>query len=350
MDSLGPSHADHTNNKQSSPPAQEDEDNSRTALLGPRYSTFFQESHYTQLSTSKDQSVQARLLPVILSVLVISFGCFIHGSSVVYGGIAVVGLENASKTLKPNSNQTELGFDWDNTQDSAWLGNNYVLVKHFSSSILIVGISSIGMIIGSLVAAPVSNTIGRKITCIVGIGAIYAISYTIFVFPVNIGLLYLSRLMMGLGLGVSQSISTIYISEVATLETRPNLAVIPAMTGCLGVVSCQVLAKFLDYTQLAMVYASINIPFVLLILLIPESPVYLLSRNKLEQTHRVLRRLRGPRWDVVKEAMEIKRSIEGEGDSPRPSLTRQFLDREIVKPLLMAVTLMFFFQTSGINL
>jgi len=143
---------------------------------------------------------------------------------------------------------------------------------------------------------------------------------------------------------------SIYIAEVATLATRPSLAVIPAMTGCLGVVSCQVLAKFLNYSQLAMVYASINLPFVLLILLIPESPVYLLSRNKLEQTHRVLRRLRGPQWDVVKEAMEIKRSIEGEGDGARPSLTRQFLDWEIVKPLLMAITLMFFFQTSGINL
>lgn len=206
------------------------------------------------------------------------------------------------------------------------------------------------MIIGSLMAAPISNKIGRKITCIVGIGVTFAISYTIFIFPVNIGLLYLSRLMMGVGLGVSQSISTIYIAEVATLETRASLAVIPAMTGCLGVVSCQVLAKFLDYKKLAIVYASINIPFVILLLFIPESPVFLLSRKKLEETHRVLRRLRGTQWDVAKEAMEIKRSIEGETDAPRPSLTRQFLQREIVKPLVISISLMFFFQTSGINL
>ena len=107
------------------------------------------------------------------------------------------------------------------------------------------------MILGSLMAAPISNRVGRKITCIVGIGVIFALSYTVFIFPVNIGLLYTSRLMMGVGLGVSQSISTIYIAEVATLHTRASLAVVPAMTGCLGVVSCQVLAKFLQYTDLA---------------------------------------------------------------------------------------------------
>ena len=206
------------------------------------------------------------------------------------------------------------------------------------------------MILGSLVAAPISNKIGRKITCIVGIGVIFALAYTVFIFPVNIGLLYISRLMMGVGLGVSQSISTIYIAEVATLDTRASLAVIPAMTGCLGVVSCQVLAKFLDYKELAAVYAILSLPFILLVCLIPESPVYLVSRNKLEETHKVLRRLRGPAWDVAKEAMEIKRNIEGEDETVRPSLTREFLKIEVVKPLIIAFSLMFFFQTSGINL
>ena len=206
------------------------------------------------------------------------------------------------------------------------------------------------MILGSLVAAPISNKVGRKITCIVGIGVIYALAYTVFVFPVNIGLLYISRLMMGVGLGVSQSISTIYIAEVATLETRASLAVIPAMTGCLGVVSCQVLAKFLPYTHLAAVFASLSLPFILLVCFIPESPVYLVSRNNLEETHKVLRRLRGPGWDVAREAMEIKRNIDGEDEMARPSLRREFLKTEVLKPLIIAFTLMFFFQTSGINL
>ena len=89
-------------------------------------------------------------------------------------------------------------------------------------------------------AAPISNSIGRKITCIFGIGVVYSVAYALFVIPFNMSMLYFSRLLMGLGLGVSQSISTVYIAEISTPNLRGNLAVIPSMTGCLGVVSCQV--------------------------------------------------------------------------------------------------------------
>ena len=96
------------------------------------------------------------------------------------------------------------------------------------------------MIFGSLVAAPISNALGRKVTCIFGIGVVFSVAYTLFVIPIDISMLYLARFLMGVGLGVSQSISTVYIAEISTPDLRGNLAVIPAMTGCLGVVSCQV--------------------------------------------------------------------------------------------------------------
>ena len=96
------------------------------------------------------------------------------------------------------------------------------------------------MIFGSLTAAPVSNAVGRKSTCIFGIGGVFSIAYGLFVVPVDISMLYLARFLMGVGLGVSQSISTVYIAEISTPNVRGNLAVIPAMTGRLGVVSCQV--------------------------------------------------------------------------------------------------------------
>ena len=96
------------------------------------------------------------------------------------------------------------------------------------------------MIIGSLLAAPLSDKAGRKVAIILGVGVTYLISYTLFVFPVNLLLLYLARMMHGAGVGVSTSISTLYIAEVSTPSKRASLAVIPAMTGCLGVNACQV--------------------------------------------------------------------------------------------------------------
>ena len=95
---------------------------------------------FSSIFRARNQPAKARLLPLVLSVVVVSFGCFIHGSSVVFGGIAVVGLNAASKTMKANSSSSELGFNWDNTHDSAWLGktdcphnNRPVLTFNFSS-------------------------------------------------------------------------------------------------------------------------------------------------------------------------------------------------------------------------
>lgn len=279
-------------------------------------------------------STSARVFPQVLAVLAVSFGCFIHGTSVMYGVVAVLGIEESSQKLKPNSTETVLGFAYDKTEDSAW----------------IIGISAIGMIFGSLLAAPMSNAIGRKPTCIGGIGIVFAVAYLLFVIPFDVSMLYLARLLMGMGLGVSQSISTVYIAEISTPNVRGNLAVIPAMTGCLGVVTCQVLAKFLQWQDLAIVFATLNIPFVILIILMPESPVYLVSKNKMEEAHRVLRRLRGEKWNVTQEITEIKRITEKTGNSSSRAAITDFFLPHIIKPVVIAFTLMFFFQTSGINL
>ena len=88
--------------------------------------------------------------------------------------------------------------------------------------LLLDGIAAIGMIIGSLLAAPLSDKAGRKVAIILGVGVTYLISYTLFVFPVNLMLLYLARMMHGAGVGVSTSISTLYIAEVSTPSKRAH--------------------------------------------------------------------------------------------------------------------------------
>ena len=112
------------------------------------------------------------------------------------------------------------------------------------------------MILGSILAAPLSDKLGRhatvhmfsvenrfccrRLACVLGVGGTFTVAYLLFSWPLSMSLLYLSRLLMGVGLGVSTSVSTLYIAEVSTPETRASLSVIPAMTGCLGVNACQV--------------------------------------------------------------------------------------------------------------
>ena len=60
-------------------------------------------------------------MPQVLSVLVVSFGTFIHGTSVVFGIYATMGLETESQTHKPNTNETVLGFEYDSVRDASWI-------------------------------------------------------------------------------------------------------------------------------------------------------------------------------------------------------------------------------------
>ena len=74
---------------------------------------------------------------------------------------------------------------------------------------------------------------------------------------------------------------------------RGSLAVIPAIAGTLGLLTTQVLGAVLNWQWLSIVCASLNVPFLLMLIFIPESPVYLISTEQIERAHKILRVLRG---------------------------------------------------------
>jgi len=283
----------------------------------------------------EEEEQEAATLPVILAVLAISFGAYIHGSSIVFADVALAGIQNASETFDPETNRSRLGYMYDETEDKAW----------------IMGIASIGMVVGGLATGPLINSLGRRVASVLGIGVVFALHYTLWLVASHVSMLYIARFLAGLGLGISQAISTVYISEVSTPKLRSTMAVVPAMTGCLGVNSCQLLAAFLPWQTLAIVFAACNLPFVLMVAAMPESPTYLVARGSLEEAHKVLRRLRGASYNVTREVSAIERSLRATSSPSNNKVSlREWTQRATVLPLAIAFTLMFFFQMSGINL
>ena len=68
----------------------------------------------------------AALWPQVLSVVVVSLGCLIHGTSVVFGIYAIMGLVKDSNNTDTGSGDNEtvavgLGFEFDSVRDSSWL-------------------------------------------------------------------------------------------------------------------------------------------------------------------------------------------------------------------------------------
>jgi len=276
--------------------------------------------------TENNCETKAAKIYQILAVMPVSFMCYIHGTTISYPMVAWEGMKSENNTLIADTGES--------TTDIAF----------------IISLSSIGMIFGSFLTAPMNKTLGRRLTCILGVGVVILVSYILFIFAVNISMLYLSRFLMGFGLGASQSISTIYIAEVSSPSLRGNLAVIPGLTGCLGVYSCQILSYFLPWRPLSVLFSILCIPLLASLLWMPESPVFLLSRERVDEAHRVLRKLRGPNWNVSKEVKDIQKCAEGSGTEARNFMLGDLLNPTIFKPLIIAFSLMFFFQMSGIGL
>lgn len=75
-------------------------------------------------------------------------------------------------------------------------------------------------------------------------------------------------------------------------------------------ITCQILGSFLSWQDLSITFAFFNIPCLILLLFIPETPVYLIINNKIDAAHKVLRVLRGKNWDVTNELTNIKNASE----------------------------------------
>lgn len=112
---------------------------------------------------------------------------------------------------------------------------------------------------------------------------------------------------------------------------------------------CFVAGSYMNWSQLAFLGATLPVPFLLLMLVIPETPRWYVSRGKDEQARKALQWLRGKQADVEP---ELKGIIKTHTDSERHSSSNglmQLLRRNNLKPLGISLGLMFFQQFSGIN-
>ena len=209
-------------------------------------------------------------------------------------------------------------------------------------------IASFGMLFGSLIAGPMANFIGRKWTCILGTCLSLTLGYALIPFAQYVWMIYLGRFFNGVGLGFSLTVSTLYIMEISTPNMRQGLAVVPAIAGTLGVLTCQCLGAVLNWRWLSITLTCLNAPFLLMLIFIPETPVYLIGTEQIERAHKVLRMLRGRQWDITKELTDLK--VASEGTEKHRMAVSEIISSSVIKPFLMSLVLMFFFQFSGINI
>lgn len=140
-----------------------------------------------------------------------------------------------------------------------------------------------------------------------------------------------------------------YLGETVQPEVRGTLGLLPTAFGNIGILICFVVGKYLNWSELAFLGAALPVPFLLLMLLIPETPRWFVSRGREERARRALQWLRGKNADVEPELKGIVKShCEAERHASQNALF-ELMKRSNLKPLLISLGLMFFQQLSGIN-
>lgn len=206
---------------------------------------------------------------------------------------------------------------------------------------------ALGAVFGPFAFGFLADVIGRKYTLLVTAVPIL-ISYLLFAFGTIIELFYAGRFMVGFALGGVFTVINMYIGEIS--EAR-NRGVLSSAFNCFlvfGLFITYILGAYLSITVFNIICAAVPIIFfVIFLLFIPETPAYLISKNKHELAHENLKRLRvESSKEIENELEEMRKEVE---KSKEGHLKDLFIHKGLQKALIVSVALVSFQQLSGIN-
>lgn len=205
----------------------------------------------------------------------------------------------------------------------------------------------VGCFIGSLVAGAASDRFGRK-KALVACAVLYAVSTWGTVFPSSLWEFNLYRVIGGLGIGFASVVCPVYIAEVAPAKARGRLIMLVQFSMVFGLTTAVITTYTLTRLGLSWrwMMASMAAPVLLFLVglfWVPESPRWLLLRQRREESVRVLARLVG----ADQAAAEI-REIEG-GLQDETGSYRDLLKPGLRRPLAIAVALAVLSQMVGVT-
>ncbi|UFH46327.1 sugar porter family MFS transporter [Flavobacterium galactosidilyticum] len=213
---------------------------------------------------------------------------------------------------------------------------------------VVMGMALWGTVLGAIFGGIPTNRIGRKNT-LLGIGVLFLVSAIGSAFANDPIVFAVFRFIGGIGVGASTIAAPTYISEIAPAKDRGKLVAFYQFNIVLGILVA-FLSNYLlkdigenSWRWMMGVEAFPAIIYVLLVLFIPKSPRWLLSKFKNDEARKVLQ-LMGQEADYEK----MKEEIELDNDNAAIANDTIFL-KKYRTPLILAFLMAFFNQLSGIN-
>lgn len=222
---------------------------------------------------------------------------------------------------------------------------------------LVFSVPLVGSIIGALCAFPLNNFFGRKWPLL----AAYLISIggtLVQIFAPNLGAFVAGRFIVAIAMGIANATAPLYLSEVVPVAIRGKVvACINVMNLLSGVVAtCVVYGTSLRTDKLSYevpLAVQCALPALLIppTFVLPESPQWLIGKDRMDQAHKSLRKLRGFSDDEVADELRvIKLCQDNERALSRDVNFFNLFDKQNIKRTITAGSFFSFNQLSGVFL
>jgi MFS family permease len=171
------------------------------------------------------------------------------------------------------------------------------------------------------------------------------------IFAQGFWMLFIGRLLIGLAGGAFCISAPQYSAEIAEKEIRGIIGTFFQVFIIAGILFIYIIGPkwmIADVMWTNVICAGIAVLFAVIFFFMPESPVYLVIENRIDDARNSYKWLRGNQYDPQQEIDELKQEIE-ELKNSNVSFSEAFKMRATKMAMLIGFGLVTFQQMSGIN-
>ncbi len=207
----------------------------------------------------------------------------------------------------------------------------------------------VGCIFGVIISGKPADVFGRRKTLIIA-SLLFFISAIGSALSDHLTVFIIFRFIGGIAVGTASTLSPMYISEISPAEKRGSLVSLNQLTIVIGIL----VAFFSNYllantgvNNWRWMLAIMGMPallFFITLLFIPESPRWLVQKNKNEEAFNILEKING-----TNAARDELKSIEESITSEVKGSLREVFSKQISPLIWIGIVVAVFSQVTGIN-
>lgn len=207
--------------------------------------------------------------------------------------------------------------------------------------------AGLGAAVMCVAIGTIINLIGRKLTMLLLVIP-FVIGWALVTWPNGIAMLMVGRVLLGISGGAFCVTAPTYTGEIAQKEIRGTLGSYFQLMLTVGILFVYAVGSGVNVFTLNIICLVIPIVFGAVFLFMPETPLYLVSKNRNEEAIKSLKWLRGSEYDYSAELTELQ-DDHNERLAAKVSIIGALTRKASIKALIISIGLMFFQQMSGIN-